>query len=140
MSRFVYNKNTKQVTVTAGLTDVDYLVTEVEKAYKSDDTADTTIDSSDYIPFYDSSTNSTKKILVSNAHFGGDSNYKGTKAVWDTLTDEEKAQYDTYDFTDDFNGMPIDSSVVQGSEHPVSGDAVYNYVNTMITSALTASY
>lgn len=41
--------------------------------YSKNDEAETTIDDADYIPFYDSSANVMKKILVSNAEFGGGS-------------------------------------------------------------------
>lgn len=44
---------------------------EFNKVYKSTDSADTTIDSADYIPFYDVSTSTMKKITVSDADFGG---------------------------------------------------------------------
>jgi len=43
---------------------------EFNKVYKSTDSADTTIDSADYIPFYDVSTSTMKKITVSDADFG----------------------------------------------------------------------
>ena len=45
--------------------------TAIGKAYKSDDTAETTMDDADYIPFYDTSAGTTKKISKSNANFGG---------------------------------------------------------------------
>lgn len=32
------------------------------------------------------------------------SNFIGTSAKWDSLTDEEKASYKTYDITDDYTG------------------------------------
>ena len=51
------------------------LTTQINKAYKSDDSAETTIDGADYIPFYDSSASAMKKILVSNAKFGGGALY-----------------------------------------------------------------
>lgn len=50
---------------------IDTLTTQINKAYKSDDSTETTIDGADYIPFYDSSASAMKKILVSNADFGG---------------------------------------------------------------------
>lgn len=59
------------VTSDAVYTETNALNTAVGKAYKSDDTTETTIDSTDYIPFYDSSASAMKKILVSNAKFGG---------------------------------------------------------------------
>lgn len=71
---------------------------------------------------------------------GGNTNFEGTREEWNQLTRSQKAQYHTYDFKNDFNGMPLDTTVIQGSANPVTGGAVYNYVNTMITSALTSSY
>lgn len=41
--------------------------------YSKNDEAETAIDDADYIPFYDSSASAMKKILVSNAEFGGGS-------------------------------------------------------------------
>jgi hypothetical protein len=40
--------------------------TAIAKAYKYDDTADTAMDDADYIPFYDISAQTKKKILKSN--------------------------------------------------------------------------
>lgn len=40
--------------------------TAIAKAYKDDDTADTAIDDADYIPFYDTSAQTKKKILKPN--------------------------------------------------------------------------
>lgn len=56
------------------------LTTKINKAYKSNDSAETTIDGADYIPFYDSSASAMKKILVSNAKFGGGALYYSGKA------------------------------------------------------------
>ena len=41
------------------------------KTYKTDDSTETAIADDDYIPFYDSSTQTTKKISKANAKFGG---------------------------------------------------------------------
>ena len=49
-------------------------------AYKTSDSSETTIDGADYIPFYDSSASETKKILVSNAKFGGGALYYSGQA------------------------------------------------------------
>ena len=56
------------------------LTTQIAKAYKSDDSSETTIDGADYIPFYDSSASAMKKILVSNAKFGGGALYYSGRA------------------------------------------------------------
>lgn len=56
------------------------LTTQINKAYKSDDSSETTIDGADYIPFYDSSASAMKKILVSNAKFGGGALYYSGRA------------------------------------------------------------
>jgi hypothetical protein len=45
--------------------------TAIAKAYKYDDTTDTTIADADYIPFYDTSAGTMKKITKANADFGG---------------------------------------------------------------------
>lgn len=47
------------------------LNTAVSKAYKSDDTTETSIDSADYIPFYDTSASAKKKISMANFSTGG---------------------------------------------------------------------
>ncbi len=70
----------------------------------------------------DDSTNDKTIVTIK------DTNYKGTKAVWDTLTDAQKAQYETYDFTDDFNGQTVDSALSLTSENPVQ--------NKVITAAI----
>lgn len=49
-------------------------------AYKTSDSSETTIDGADYIPFYDSSASAMKKILVSNAKFGGGALYYSGRA------------------------------------------------------------
>ena len=41
------------------------------ETYKTDDSTETTIADDDYIPFYDSSAQTTKKISKANANFGG---------------------------------------------------------------------
>lgn len=71
------NKNSTNA-VTNGSTDLvesGAVYSETSKAYKYDDTTDTTINDADYIPFYDSSASAMKKILVSNAKFGGGALY-----------------------------------------------------------------
>ena len=45
------------------------------KTYKTDDSTETAIADDDYIPFYDSSTQTTKKISKANAKFGGGALY-----------------------------------------------------------------
>ena len=59
---------TQQTTVEGALGAIN---TEDAKAYKSDDTTETSIDNADYIPFYDSSASAAKKIAVSNLNLGG---------------------------------------------------------------------
>ena len=44
-------------------------------AYKTTDSSESAIDDADYIPFYDSSAGTTKKIAVSDAKFGGGALY-----------------------------------------------------------------
>lgn len=66
---------------------------------------------------------------------GNDTNYKGTKAVWDTLTDAEKDQYDTYDFSDDFNGMTIDEDPTEGSTNPVQSGGVYTALASKVNTS-----
>lgn len=51
------------------------LTTQINKAYKSDDSTESAIADDDYIPFYDSSTQTTKKISKANAKFGGGALY-----------------------------------------------------------------
>ena len=71
--------------VTSGSTDlvesgavysaIDNVSSEVAKAYKTDDSSESAIDDADYIPFYDSSAGTTKKIAVSDDKFGGGALY-----------------------------------------------------------------
>lgn len=48
---------------------------EIAKTYKTDDTTGAAIDDDDYIPYYDSSAEVTKKISKANAKFGGGALY-----------------------------------------------------------------
>ena len=83
------NKDATNV-ITSGSTDLieagavysanETLTNNVAKAYKSDDGTETTIDDADFIPFYDSSASAMKKILVSNAKFGGGALYYSGRA------------------------------------------------------------
>lgn len=83
------NKNATNI-ISSGSTDLiesgavysanQTLTTQINKAYKSDDSTETTIDDADYIPFYDSSASAMKKILVSNAKFGGGALYYSGRA------------------------------------------------------------
>lgn len=70
----------KLITSGAVYTANQTLTTQIAKAYKSDDSSETTIDGADYIPFYDSSASAMKKILVSNAKFGGGALYYSGRA------------------------------------------------------------
>lgn len=70
----------KLITSGAVYTANQTLTTQINKAYKSDDSSETTIDGADYIPFYDSSASAMKKILVSNAKFGGGALYYSGRA------------------------------------------------------------
>lgn len=70
----------KLITSGAVYTANQTLTTKINKAYKSDDSSETTIDGADYIPFYDSSASAMKKILVSNAKFGGGALYYSGQA------------------------------------------------------------
>lgn len=77
-----YAKTNQQLTedVEENSTQIQTLTTQINKAYKSDDSSETTIDGADYIPFYDSSASAMKKILVSNAKFGGGALYYSGRA------------------------------------------------------------
>ena len=63
---------------------------------------------------------------------GVSKNFVGTLAEWNALTDEEKAEYDTYDMIDEYNTIPIDNSLSDNSSNPVQ--------NRIIKSALDKTY
>ena len=50
-----------------------------------------------------------------------DTNFVGTLAQWDALTDAEKERYDTYDITDDYTGP----NTVTPNDFYVAGSTVY---------------
>lgn len=78
------------------VTDLSTVTTELDKAYKYDDTTDTSIADDDYIPFYDTSASAMKKILVSNADFGGG----GAGSLFVITTDESTLDGMTVSITD----------------------------------------
>lgn len=66
----------------------------------------------------------------------------GTRAEWMALSANEKLQYTDciVCFTDEAQtGVVLDSAVVQGSENPVTGDAVYNAINTVNNAVNTVN-
>jgi hypothetical protein len=71
--------------------------TAIAKAYKYDDTTDTTIADADYIPFYDTSAGTMKKITKENAKFGSGevtvtlSNVSSSKLSFTSADDPEIA-------------------------------------------------
>lgn len=67
----------------------------------------------------------------------------GTKAEWDRLTEEEKAAYNgrVVNITDDsLLSSDVVNAVEEGNMSAVTSNAVYVYVDSMITSALNAGY
>lgn len=65
-----------------------------------------------------------------------------TRAEWEAMSASEKIKYDGWmvAFIEDVNsGLVMDSEVVQGSENPVSGDAVYNKISSTVTSVNTTT-
>lgn len=48
-------------------------------------------------------------------------NFVGTLAEWDALTDSEKEQYDTYDITDDYT----EPTYVTANDFVVNGSTLY---------------
>lgn len=65
-----------------------------------------------------------------------------TMAEWEALTDAQKAEYHgkLFVISDDFNGMSVDDELSATSVRPVQNKVIYNYINTMITQAINASY
>ncbi len=67
----------------------------------------------------------------------------GTRAEWERLTAEEKAAYNgrVVNITDDsLLSNSVVNKVEEGNMSPVTSNAVYVYVDSMITSALNAGY
>lgn len=77
---------------------------------------------------------------TNNATVIKDNKYHGTKAAWDQLSSAQKAKYKYYEFTDDFNGMTIDTTPTSGSTNPVTSGGVYSYIDEMIIQAINAEY
>lgn len=88
-------------------------------------------------------------LVVENAHVEDDAtnnatvlkskNFVGHKSVWDAMTREEKFQYETYDFDDDFNGQTVDATPTQGSTNPVQSGGVYSEIQTIEGEIQTVS-
>ena len=76
--------------------DLSDLSDEVDKTYKSDDATETSMADDDYIPFYDSSAQTTKKISKANANFGGG----GAGSLFVIRTDETELYGQTVNITD----------------------------------------
>ena len=68
--------------------------------------------------------------------------FVGTIAEWNNLTAAQKAEYELVNLTDDIaGGQQIVVDVVQdGNLNAVTSNAVYDYIDTMITQALNAGY
>lgn len=86
--------------VTSGSTDLvesGAVYTQTSKAYKNDDATATAIDDADYIPFYDTSAGTMKKITKANAKFGSGevtvtlSNVSSSKLSFTSADDPEIA-------------------------------------------------
>ena len=79
--------------------------------------------------------NSTKPITSGGVYdalqgVGANDNFIGTVAEWEALTDTQKEQYKTIDFTNDFNGATIDAVPTQNSANAVSSGGVYTEMQT----------
>lgn len=48
-------------------------------------------------------------------------NFVGTEAQWNALTDEEKEQYDTYDITDDYENARF----ITANDFVINGTTLY---------------
>ncbi len=68
--------------------------------------------------------------------------FVGTTAEWNDLSATEKAKYSLVNLTDDIAGgdMVVVDTVADGNMNPVTSNAVYDYVDAMITSALNEGY
>lgn len=75
------------------------------------------------VNIYDSTTGTLTRVDSDS------SNYVGTKAAWDQMTAEEKAEFDTCDFTDDANGYAVDSAPTDSSNNLVTSGGVYDAVD-----------
>lgn len=62
------------------------------------------------------------------------SNFTGSVQQWDALTLEEKDEYETMDFIDDYNGLIIDDVPTADSEHLVKSGGVYSSIRSMAAS------
>ena len=67
-----------------------------------------------------------------------ETNFVGTYAEWQALSLAERAQYDTVDLTDDFNGAPIDPLPSENSIHAVQSGGVYSTQGSLASLLTTA--
>jgi len=74
-------------------------------------------------------------IYAALANAGKDDNFIGTVAEWNALTDTEKAQYRTYDLTDDFNGVEVDDALSLTSTNPVQNRIITAKINSLLSGS-----
>jgi hypothetical protein len=85
------------------------------------------------------------KIDITNNEVSVDetvkSSFVGTTAEWTALSDADKAKYEIVNLTDDATAPSVVvDTVADGNMNAVTSNAVYDYVDTMITQALNAGY
>ena len=68
--------------------------------------------------------------------------FTGTVAEWNALSIADKAKYEIVNLTDDptCGDMIVVDTVADGNMNAVTSNAVYDYVDTMITQALNTGY
>ncbi len=93
------------------------------------------------VNIYDKTTKQLTPIAGHSVSGGGGntSNFIGTLEEWEALTDAQKAQYDTYDFTNDYNGNGVDSALSSTSENPVQNKVIKEAIDELTSENQTLS-
>lgn len=86
------------------------------------------IATSEYITI---NTNIEETNIAENLGKATDNNFVGTTQEWENLPSTDKAKYTSRDITDDYNGLPIDSTPTQNSGNPVSSGGVYTAIDNV---------
>ena len=101
----------------------------VGKAYQTDDSVESAIDSADYIPFYDSSASAKKKILVSNLSFGDSVSvgFTGTASA-------SGVRYQRIGINGSYSEINGTKFMEQTKTLSTSADVTYTFTNAAITA------
>lgn len=105
------------------------LTSGIDKAYQTDDSVEATLDSADYLPFYDSSASAKKRILVSNLSFGDSVtvDHTGTASA-------SGVRYQRIGVNGSYSEIDGTKYMEQTKTLSTSADVTYTFTNAAITA------